>query len=215
MSERHRPTDEQPVASAPETDGGRDVASGASTGSSREDLLDRLRTSAVDSDTLDALRLTVERLCSDYSRATAGQLQAESRWWLSRLTGILDRRPTLGQHREVLSLAGWVALLTGCVEYDMGRRQAAEATRRAALSLGEEAGHAEIVAWAHEMRAWYALTQDYHRGVIAAADRGQHAAPRAGVAVQLAGQKAKAWARGGDRRERASRPCSCARANWR
>jgi hypothetical protein len=41
----------------------------------------------------------------------------------------------------------------GCAEYDMDNRHAAETTRQAALSLGVEADHGEIVAWAHEMRA--------------------------------------------------------------
>jgi hypothetical protein len=49
-------------------------------------------------------------------------------------------------------------LLVGCVEYDTGNRQAAETTRQAALSLGSEADHGEIIAWAHEMRAWINLT---------------------------------------------------------
>lgn len=179
----------------------RDAPILAATGMDTVELVARLRASDLTTGTLDAVRMTIERLCAEYRDAPPERLRVEGLEWLSRLTGILDQRLTLGQHREVLALAGWVALLTGCVEYDMGERQAAEATRKAALSLGQEAGHAEIVAWAHEMRAWYALTQGDHRGVIAAADLGQHAAPRAGVAVQLAGQKAKAWVRMGDRRE--------------
>src|SRR3954452_19725604 len=80
-------------------------------------------------------------------------------------------------------------------------RTESEATRRAALSLGEEAGHADIIGWAHEMRAWYALTQGDYRGAIQAASAGQDAAPSQGVAVQLLAQRAKAWARVGDRRQ--------------
>jgi hypothetical protein len=57
---------------------------------------------------------------------------------------------TLNQHREIPTLAGWIALLIACVAYDSGDRQAAESTRQAALSLGTEADHAEIKAWAHE-----------------------------------------------------------------
>ena len=94
-----------------------------------------------------------------------------------------------------------MTLLVGCVEYDMRNERGAEATRQAALSLGEEAGHPEIVGWAHEMQAWYALTHGHYRGVIAASERGQLAAPRHSVSVQLTAQKAKAWARIGDRRQ--------------
>jgi hypothetical protein len=56
----------------------------------------------------------------------------------------------------------------GCVEYDTGNRHAAETTRQAALSLGTEADHSEIVAWAHEMRAWINLTTGDYNGVVAA-----------------------------------------------
>jgi hypothetical protein len=53
-----------------------------------------------------------------------------------------SQRLTLNQHREILTLAGWIALLIACVEYDSGDRQAAETTRKGALSLGTEADHA-------------------------------------------------------------------------
>jgi tetratricopeptide (TPR) repeat protein len=118
----------------------------------------------------------------------------------------LDALARVQQHRgvgvqEVLALAGTVALLLGCVEYDMGRRPDAEATRRAAFSLGQESGKADVVGWAQEMRAWFALTQGNYRGVIAAAEAGEAIAPHHGVAVQLIAQRAKAWARIGDRRQ--------------
>jgi len=80
-------------------------------------------------------------------------------------------------------------------------RQAAETTRQAALGLGAEAGHAEIQAWAHEIRVWIALTSGNYHGVISAAQAGRDSAPHHGVAVQLAAQEAKAWARIGDRRQ--------------
>ncbi|MER5990590.1 hypothetical protein [Streptomyces viridosporus] len=51
------------------------------------------------------------------------------------------------------------------------------------------------------MRAWFALTTGDYRGVIAAARAGAETAARQGMAVQLAAQEAKAWARIGDRRQ--------------
>ncbi|WP_027342835.1 hypothetical protein [Hamadaea tsunoensis] len=171
------------------------------TGMDTLELLSRVRASDVSQATLDALRITADRLCCEYPYMPSGQLLVEGQAWLRRITGLLDRRLTLAQHEEILSLAGWVALLLGCVEYDMGQRHQAEGTRKAALSLGQEAGNLDIQGWAHEMRAWYALTQGDLRGVIAAADTGILIAPGRSVAVQLAAQKAKAWARIGDRRQ--------------
>jgi tetratricopeptide (TPR) repeat protein len=173
----------------------------AATGNDTLEIISALRASSVNAATLDALRITVNRLCSEYPHMSSEVLRTEGQQWLRRITNLLDGRLTLAQHREVLELAGWLALLVGCVEYDMGDQRSADATRRAALSLGTEADHGEIVAWAYEMGAWFALTQGDYRGVIAASEAGREASAHSGVSVQLAAQAAKAWARMGDGRQ--------------
>lgn len=165
------------------------------------DIVSRLRASDVDEATLDALRITTDRLCTEYAYMPAEQLLIEGRAWLGRVANLQHQRLTLSQHREVIALAGQLALLVGCVEYDSGFSTSAESTRRAALGLGDEAGHLGIQGWAHEMRAWFALTAGDYRGVIAAADAGLAVAPTESVAVQLYAQQAKAWARIGDRQQ--------------
>ncbi|QIS24268.1 XRE family transcriptional regulator [Nocardia terpenica] len=171
----------------------------SSTGMDTLEFIGRLRMSDVSSATLDAIRITAERLCCEYSCADPHELHAEGTAWLRRITSLLDGRLTLAQHREVLVLAGWVALLVGCVDYDLGWRTAAEATRRAATSLGQEAEHAEIIGWGAEMAAWFALTQGNYRGAIEAAEGARATTEHLGVGVQLAAQQAKGWARIGDR----------------
>ncbi|GJF27735.1 hypothetical protein KNE206_04350 [Kitasatospora sp. NE20-6] len=173
----------------------------AASGMETLDIISRLQASDVDNATMDALRITTDRLCSEYALLPSAQLAVEGRQWLKRVVGLQAQRLTLAQHREVLAMSGWLALLVGCVEYDMGDKRAAESTRRAALSLGAEAGHAGIQGWANEMRAWFALTTGDYRGVIAASRAGAEVAAHQGVAVQLAAQEAKAWARLGDRRQ--------------
>ncbi|GGT18807.1 hypothetical protein GCM10010271_22490 [Streptomyces kurssanovii] len=167
------------------------------------EIVARLRASDIDEATLDALRITVDRLCTECAYMPGDQLLIEGRAWLNRVVSMQHQRLTLGQHRDVLSLAGMLTLLVGCVEYDSGgvARTHAEATRQAALTIGREVGHAGIQGWAHEMRAWFALTTGDMRGVISAADAGLAVAPAESVAVQLLAQKAKAWARLGDRRQ--------------
>ncbi|HEX6076979.1 MAG TPA: helix-turn-helix transcriptional regulator [Micromonosporaceae bacterium] len=162
------------------------------------ELLERVRASDVSAPTVEALRVTVFELCCEYGWQSEQRLRAEGLRWLREVERLLGRPVGLRQHRELLVVAGWLALLVGCVEYDLGMRPAAEATRRAALQLGDEAGHAEISAWAWEMAAWFALTQDQHRDVVAAADAGQLVVGEHLAAVQLAAQKAKAYARMGD-----------------
>jgi transcriptional regulator with XRE-family HTH domain len=173
----------------------------AAGGDNTLELVERIRRSDVDRASLDTLSITVERLCSEYPYMPSADLRRESQAWMTKLVQLLDGRLTLTQHREVLVLAGWLALLVGCVEYDSQDFGAAEATRRAAATLGGEAGHAEIMAWAQEMSCWFALTQGRYRQVIEAARAGHQMAPHEAVSVQLAGQEAKAWARMGDRRQ--------------
>jgi hypothetical protein len=173
----------------------------AVTGMDTLELISRIQRSDLDNATLDALRIMADRLCSEYPYMPSDQLLTEGRNWLRRITEFQGQRVTLGQHREILVLAGWIALLIACVEYDTGSRQAAETTRQAALSLGNEADHAELQGWAHEIRSWIALTSGNYHGVITAAQAGKESAPHHPVAVQLAAQEAKAWARIGDRRQ--------------
>ena len=165
------------------------------SGMDTHELVQRIRRSSIDNTTLDALELTVEQLCCDYASRDANELITESRNWLSRITHLLDERLTLGQHKSILDAAGWLTLLIGCVEYDLGQYRAAEATRTGALELGHEAVNASISGWAHEIRAWFALTNSRYREVIEAAQAGQDVAPGRSVSVQLLAQEAKAWAR--------------------
>lgn len=170
------------------------------SGMDTHELVQRIRQSSVNDSTLDALGFTVEQMCCDYTSSEPHALITKSREWLTNVTQILDERLSLPQHRDALDAAGWLTLLIGCLEYDTGQARAAEATRAAALQLGQEADNAAVIAWAHEMRAWFALTNGRYREVIAAAQAGQDAAPGRSVAVQLLGQEAKAWARMGNHR---------------
>jgi hypothetical protein len=173
----------------------------AGTGMDTLEIVTRVKTSDVDSAVLDALQITVDKLCSAYAYVPAVRLVVDGRDWLRRVAELRTGRLTLAQYREVLRLAGWLALLVGCVEYDSGDRLTAETTRREALSLGEESGDTAIQGWAHEMRAWFALTHEDLPGVIQAARLGVEIAPNHDVAAQLVTQEAKAWAKLGDRRQ--------------
>lgn len=181
----------------------------AVAGMDTPELLARVRSSSVDDKTLLGLQITVEQLCSEYPFVPADQLLIESRTWLRRMMTLLDGKVTLNQRREILAMAGWLAALVGCVEYDSTYKSAAEATRKAAWSLGEESGSADVMAWSQEMRAWFALTRGDYREVLDAADTGHAIAPHTGAAVQLYAQKAKAWARLGPSPARGSQYPVC------
>ncbi|AUI58634.1 helix-turn-helix transcriptional regulator [Amycolatopsis sp. BJA-103] len=169
------------------------------TGMDTLEVVSRLQASDVNEATLEAVRIVVDKLCSEYSRRPPAELIPEGRRWLRRLIGM--QRLPLRQQRNVQELAGWLALLVGCLEYDLGDRASAEATRNTALGLGQASGSGGIMGWAHEMRAWFSLTRGDYLDVTIAAEAGQAVAGKHSVSVQLAAQEAKAWARMGRREE--------------
>lgn len=164
------------------------------------ELARRLRASEVDAGTLDALARTTETLCTQYAYRDPMQLRREAQQWLSYTGRLLGHRTGLREHRELLVTAGWLTLLTGCLEYDSGMAAAAEATRTSAFHLGREAGHGEIVAWSLEMAAWFAHTRHDLPATVAYARAGQETARGASVAVQLIAHEARALGRMGDKR---------------
>ncbi len=96
------------------------------TGDNTLELVERIRRSDLDRASLDTLAITVERLCSEYAFMPSADLRREGQEWMAKLVTLLDSRLTLAQHREVLVLAGWLALLVGCVEHDMRDLRSAE-----------------------------------------------------------------------------------------
>jgi hypothetical protein len=113
---------------------------------------------------------------------------------------LLASRLTLAEHRHLVVASGWLSLLLACLHFDLGGRDAAEASRDAAFQLGREGGHEEIMAWSFELLAWFALVDGNYRDTIDFTEAGLAIAPHTSAGVQLTVQEAKAWARVGDRR---------------
>jgi tetratricopeptide (TPR) repeat protein len=94
-----------------------------------------------------------------------------------------------------------MAALLGCVHYDLGEREEAEAARQAAYQWARQAGHGELMGWAFEMSAWFALCEGNYEQLIEFAQAGQEIAGPTNAGVQLALQEAKGWSRLGDRKQ--------------
>jgi tetratricopeptide (TPR) repeat protein len=138
----------------------------------------------------------VDRLRREYSSIRPSVLLPRAQRRLAQLDGFLEGRLTLAQHRELLVVRGWLSLLMAALRFDLGDREAAEISRDAALSLGREADHPEIVAWAFETPAWFALADRRLRDAIDLARAGQEVAPAdRSVIVATTLQEARAWAR--------------------
>jgi hypothetical protein len=139
----------------------------------------------------------VPGLSQRLGRGAAGTHQAAAQLHLPAAARAAD----LAQHRELLVTIGWLALLLGCVHYDLGEREQAEAARQAAYQAGLQAGHGEIIAWSYEMAAWFALTEGRYHDVVDYARAGQQHAGLTNAMIQLVLQQARGQARLGLRRE--------------
>ncbi|MEU8268541.1 hypothetical protein AB0B89_15395 [Sphaerisporangium sp. NPDC049002] len=165
------------------------------------ELAQQLQASDVGPGTLEALAEAVELLCRAYPVVSAATLRDRTQKRLAQVTRLLSGRLTLAQHRELLVITGWLTALLGCIHYDLGEREEAETSRRAAYEMGHQVGHGELMGWAHEMSAWFALVEGRYEDVVTSARKGQDAAGLSNAMVQLTLQEARGLARMGDRRE--------------
>ena len=149
--------------------------------------------------TLAAAERTVMRLRDAAAGTPPGELIPAVLAQLRQVGRLLQRRPTLAQHRRLLVAAGWLSVLVARLFFEAGDREAAEASRDAAFRLARLAGHAEIAAWSVEALALWALADGRFADALALARDGQDLAPPASAAaVQLALDEAEAWTSLGD-----------------
>lgn len=158
------------------------------------ELLERLTASDVSPMALESLHSAVTELCCQYSYRDATELRHEAHGWIEHVGKLLRKPVGVKAHSELMTAAGWLALLVGCVEWDMGLKASAQYTRTAAEQIGLEGGHLEQVGWAHEMSAWFAITEERYPEVIKHAQAGQLMTRGTSVHVQLIAQEAKARA---------------------
>jgi tetratricopeptide (TPR) repeat protein len=118
---------------------------------------------------------------------------------LRYVTGLLEKRVTLAQHRDLLVIAGWLAALLACTLYDAGDPGAAETARRLTRQFGDNAGHGELVAWSYEIAAWYALVEGRFARCAELCQAGLEHAGVSNAAVQLTLQASRAYARMADK----------------
>jgi transcriptional regulator with XRE-family HTH domain len=154
--------------------------------------------SDVASGTLELLDAAVDQMCRHYPAEDPVELSGRAGRHLRYVTGLLGGRVTLGQHRELLVIAGWLAALIACACCDAGDKHAAEAARVMAAQFGAQAGHDELVAWSFEIAAYFALAEGRYRDTVTLSEAGLEHAGVTSAAVQLALQAARGYARMGD-----------------
>jgi len=158
--------------------------------------------SDVGADALASVERAVERLRGAAASAPPGSLLPAVRAQRRYVGGLLDGRLTVAQRRRLLAAAGWLSVVLARLHFEAGERDAAEASRDAALRLARQAGNAELVAWVLEAGAWWALVDGRLHEAVDLARAGQDRAPPASsAAVQLALHEAQALRQLGDRQE--------------
>lgn len=159
----------------------------------------RAESSGLGPGTLAGVERAVARLRAAAAGTPPGELLPPVLAQLRHVGRLLERRPTLAQHRRLLVAAGWLSVLLAQLWFEAGDREAAEASRDAAFRLGRQAGHAELTAWSVEALAQWALADGRFTDALDLARSGQDLAPPASAAaLQLALDEAQAWACLGD-----------------
>jgi tetratricopeptide (TPR) repeat protein len=177
-------------------------AAGVDDGSEIEalELARRVVASDVSAETLDRLERATDSLAMAYATTPPAELLPRVRHHLGYVATLVEGRKTLDQHRRLLVVGGWLALLRATLHIDLRQAAAADAYLVTAGHLADQAAHPEIAAWCLETKAWEVLTAGDPRRALELSRHAQAVAPRDGSAlVQATAQEGRAWARLGDR----------------
>jgi transcriptional regulator with XRE-family HTH domain len=163
------------------------------------ELTRRVTASDVSAETLDSLERAADRAAMAYATTPPAELLPRVRRNLDYVGQLIDARKTLAQHRRLLVVGGWFALLRATLHIDLRQAAAADAYLMTAGQLAEQAEHQEIAAWCLETKAWDVLTSGDFRRALELSQHAQAIAPAGSSAlVQATAQEGRAWARLGD-----------------
>jgi transcriptional regulator with XRE-family HTH domain len=166
------------------------------------ELVRRVTATDIGEETLAGLEAAFDHLAISYPVTPPGDLLALVRRYLSYVTGLVDARRTLDEHRRLLVVGGWLSLLAATLHIDLKQTAAGRARLATAASLARDTGQTDICAWCLETRAWAALTGGDFREAVELAVAAQRAAPRGSSAmIQATAQEGRAQARLGARQE--------------
>jgi transcriptional regulator with XRE-family HTH domain len=178
------------------------VADGTAPLIADEDGLDalelgrRVAASDISSETLDRLERAADDMATAYATTPPDLLLPRVRRHLAYVTGLVDARKTLDQHRRLLVAGGWLSLLAATVHIDLRRRTAADAHLATAREMAGHGEHPELEAWCLETQAWDVLICGDFPRAVELSRQAQVIAPRGSSAhIQATAQEGRAWAR--------------------
>lgn len=160
------------------------------------ELARRVQASDVGPDTLHRLEIAFDELARQYPRKPPQALLNRVRKHSAYVAHLLDAKKTLGEHRRLLMVGGWLSLLGATLHIDLEQERAASARLQRAAALAQEAEHAEIHAWCYETEAWRVLTDGNYTRAVELSQAAQALAPAgSSAAIQATAQEGRARAR--------------------
>lgn len=166
------------------------------------ELMRRVQSSDVGSETLDRLELAFDELAIAYPVTPPQELLQRVRQHLSYVSHLLDAKKSLREQRRLLVVGGWLSLFGATLHIDLEQENSATARLQAAAALARQAEHPEIEAWCFETEAWRVLTAGDYARAVELSQLAQTVAPAGSfAAIQSTAQEGRARARLGQSRE--------------
>jgi len=162
----------------------------------------RVGATAVGAATFGHLEAAVMQLDRAYTVEPPAGLFGLARGYRARVAEMASGSCTLRELRELYVFAGWLSEKLAWLSHDLGDPMAAEAWAVDSFAHAEEAGHAELCAWAMDAMASIAIYTGRSQKAVAAARAGMARVPLGHpLAVRLRAQAARAHARLGQRED--------------
>jgi len=175
------------------------LGNGGASDSDEYDALElarRVQASDVGEATLARLERAFDELATQYPVTPPQDLLGRVRRYSAYVGHLLDAKKTLGEHRRLLVVGGWLSLLGATLHIDLKQDSAASARLHTAAALAHEAGHDEIHAWCYETTAWRVLTDGDYEQALKLSQSAQALAPvGTSAAIQATAQEGRAQAR--------------------
>jgi transcriptional regulator with XRE-family HTH domain len=181
------------------------LGNGGASDSDEYDALElarRVQASDVGEATLVRLERAFDELATQYPVTPPQDLLGRVRQYSAYVGHLLDAKKTLGEHRRLLVVGGWLSLLGATLHIDLKQDSTASARLQTAAALAHEAGHDELHAWCYETTAWRVLTDGDYEQAVKLSQAAQALAPTGtSAAIQATAQEGRARARLGQAKE--------------
>ncbi len=157
---------------------------------------------SIDSSVIDSIENSTHTLSRAYPRESPVTMLPRVQEQLRLVRDLLRNSSRLPDHTRLLNAAGWQCLLLAMIHYDLTQYEAGQTSRDAALYLGEQISNADLIGWAYEASAWFAIYKGSPQDVLDAAEEGSRRSPP-GSAAELMNvlKMGVGWARLGQRLE--------------